>query len=126
MNTYVFVLTKVCSRILQLVMKGTSAMMIGFGLILNVWMIFRSTSSIGILTLQRILAVQMVCSSIIADGTLTCLITIFMDKISSLKPLEHLPRPIIKIFRDTISCKEDRFKKLFTQDPMTTFLSSSK
>ena len=126
MNTYVFVLTKVCSRILQLVMKGISVMMIGFGLILNVWRIFRSIFSIDILILQRILAVQMACSNIIADGTSIYLITIFMDKISLLKPLEHLPRLIIKIFQDITSCKEDKFKKLSTQDPMTTFLSSSK
>ena len=126
MNTYVFVLTKVCSRILQLVMKGISVMMIGFGLILNVWRIFRSIFSIDILILQRILAVQMACSNIIADGTSICLITIFMDKIFLLKPLEHLLRLIIKIFRDTTSCKEDKFKKPSTQDQMTTFLSSSK
>ena len=122
MSTYVFVLTKVCSHILQLVMKGTSAMMTGSGLILNVWRILRSTSSIDILTLRKILEAPMACLSIIVDGTSTFLITIFMDKISSLKLLERLPRPITKIFRDTTSCKEDRFKKPSTQDPMTTFL----
>ena len=68
----------------------------------------------------------MECWNIIVDGTSIYLIIIFMERIFWLKLLEPLPKLITKIFLDIISCKEDKFRKLFIQGLMIIFLLSSK
>ena len=126
MSMFAYVLIRGCKATHQLGLREQSDMKTGFGLISSVCKILSSTFSTDIPIWLKISSILMECLNLTVDGTSTFLTTIFTAKISWLRLLVHLPKPIMKIFQDTTSCREDKFKKHFTQDPMTTFLLSSR